>query len=98
MMDSRILHFFGGKGGAGKTTLASAFALHGSERLPDEKILLISLDSARTLGDVLRRKLTEKPSKIAGKGSGGLFAAEAGRSSTLEPFLAKNKAALDQAA
>ena len=28
MMDARILHFFGGKGGAGKTTLASAFALN----------------------------------------------------------------------
>ena len=96
MMDSRILHFFGGKGGVGKTTLASAFALHWADRAPEEKILLISLDSSKSLGDVLKRRLTEKPSRIAGKGSGGLFAAEAGRSSTLEPFLVKNKAALDQ--
>jgi len=97
-MDSRILHFFGGKGGVGKTTLASAFAIQSAERAPEEKILLISLDSSKSLGDVLKRKLTERPSKIAGKGPGGLFAAEADRSAVLEPFLAKSKAALDQAA
>lgn len=97
MTDSRILHFFGGKGGVGKTTLASAFATQWAERVPEEKILLISLDSSKSLGDVLKRKLTERPSKIAGRGPGGLFAAEADRSAVLEPFLAKNKAALDQA-
>jgi len=98
MSDARILHFFGGKGGAGKSTLASAFALSLCERLPEEKILLVSPDSVKSLSDLFKRKLAGKPSKVAGKGGGGLFAAELDRAAVLEPFLAKYRPALEQAA
>ncbi len=71
MSDARILHFFGGKGGVGKSTLAGAFALNLSEKLPEEKILLLSLDSMKSLSDLLRKRLAGKPAKVAaGKGAG----------------------------
>ena len=43
---------FGGKGGVGKTTLASAAALHLARRHPEKKILLFSTDPAHSLSDV----------------------------------------------
>ncbi len=98
MMESRILHFFGGKGGVGKTTLAAAFSLNLAEKAADEKVLLVSLDSSKSLSDLFKRKLPDKPAKIGGKGAGGLFAAELDRISTLEPFLAKNRASFEQSA
>jgi arsenite-transporting ATPase len=97
MMDSRILHFFGGKGGVGKSTLAAAFALNLAEKAPDEKVLLISLDTSKGLSDLLKRRLPEKPSRIGSGTQGGLFVAELDRTFTLEPFRAKNKGAFDQA-
>ena len=42
---------FGGKGGVGKTTLASAAALHLARRHPEKKILLFSTDPAHSLSD-----------------------------------------------
>lgn len=56
------LVFFTGKGGAGKTTCATAFALGVSK---NKKTLIVSLDPAHNLGDVLNRNLNETPSKIA---------------------------------
>src|SRR5262249_16862845 len=51
--------FFGGKGGVGKTTAASAFALtqHGST-------LIASTDPAHSLGDVLGVKLSGTPARV----------------------------------
>src|SRR5215467_7062575 len=97
MTDSRILHFFGGKGGVGKTTLAAAFWLNLAEKLPEEKVLLVSFDSSKALSDLLKRKLPERPLKLGGKGAGGFFAAELDRASTVEPFSAKYKPSFDQA-
>lgn len=48
---------FGGKGGVGKTTLASATALTLSNIYPDKKILLFSTDPAHSLSDCLNRKI-----------------------------------------
>ena len=93
MMDSRILHFFGGKGGVGKTTLATAFSLNLAEKAPDEKVLLISLDTSKALSDLLKKKLPEKPFRVGNGNHHGLFVAELDRTTTLEPFRAKNKAA-----
>ena len=42
---------FGGKGGVGKTTLASSAALHLARRHPEKKILLFSTDPAHSLSD-----------------------------------------------
>ena len=63
MSDARVLHFFGGKGGVGKTTLAAAYALRLAEEAPKEKVLLVSLDPVRSLSDLLKKKLSAKPVK-----------------------------------
>src|SRR5687767_7113267 len=97
MSDAQILHFFGGKGGSGKTTLSLAFAHNLSEKLPKDKVLLVSLDTGKSLSDVLKKKLSAKPSKLsAAKGTGGLFAAEY-EPQQAEPFLAELKASLQKA-
>ncbi len=64
MSDARVLHFFGGKGGVGKTTLAAAYALRLAEEAPKEKVLLVSLNPVQSLSDLLRKKLTPKPAKL----------------------------------
>lgn len=95
----QVLHFFGGKGGAGKTTLSTAFALNLSERLPKEKVLLVSVDPVGAIGDLSKKKLSAKPTKLAaGKGAGGLFAVELSPKALLDPFLKKYKPALLAAA
>jgi len=64
MSDARVLHFFGGKGGVGKTTLAAAYALRLAEEAPKEKVLLVSLDPVHTLSDLVKKKLSAKPAKL----------------------------------
>src|SRR3954468_4528813 len=99
MSDAQILHFFGGKGGSGKTTLALAYAQNLSERLQKEKVLLVSLDASHALSDVLKKKLSSKPTKlVAGKGQGGLFAAELEPLEVAPPFIAELKDAVQKAA
>lgn len=94
MSESRVLHFFGGKGGAGKTTLSTAFAINLNEAQGKDKILLVSFESNGGLSDLLKKKLAHKPTKIApGKGNGGLWAAELEHSELAEPFASKVKAA-----
>ncbi len=51
--DGLRLLLFGGKGGVGKTTCASAAALHRAERWPEQKFLLVSTDPAHSLMDCL---------------------------------------------
>ncbi|HXX29927.1 MAG TPA: TRC40/GET3/ArsA family transport-energizing ATPase [Myxococcaceae bacterium] len=75
MSEGPVLHLFGGKGGVGKSTLASAFALNLSEANPKESILLASMEESQGLSDVWKRKLGGKPTRIlVGKGEGGLSA------------------------
>ncbi len=52
-----------GKGGVGKTTTAAALALLASEK--GLRTLLVSLDPAHNLGDVLEAKLAEEPREVA---------------------------------
>jgi arsenite-transporting ATPase len=47
------LLFFGGKGGVGKTTCATATALHLAKAAPDKSLLLVSTDPAHSLVDSL---------------------------------------------
>jgi arsenite-transporting ATPase len=99
MSDARVLHFFGGKGGVGKTTLAAAYALKLSEDAPKEKVLLISLDPVGSLSDLVKKKLTAKHAKLLpGKGEGGLYAAELEPAALLKPFAARYVPALEKAA
>ncbi|MFL5319123.1 MAG: ArsA family ATPase [Myxococcaceae bacterium] len=99
MSDGQILHLFGGKGGAGKTTLALAFAMNLAEDRPKDKILLVSQDPGLALADLCKKTLSGKPSKlVAGKGNGALFAVQFDPKLTAEPFLKKFKPALVAAA
>ena len=77
MSDAHVLHVFGGKGGVGKSTLASSLALSLSDNAPKQSILLLSSEPTESLSDLFRKKLSGKPTKLVpGKGAGGLFAAE----------------------
>lgn len=97
MNDGRVLHFFAGKGGVGKTTLATAFALNLAEKYPKDKILLVTSDGSKSLSDLLKKKLNGTPSKLVpGKGSGGLFAAEFDAAPLMVPFLKQYAPALKQ--
>jgi arsenite-transporting ATPase len=75
MSEGPVLHLFGGKGGVGKSTLASAFALNLAEAAPKESVLLASMEASQGLSDVWKRKLLPRPTRlITGKGEGGLSA------------------------
>ena len=77
MRDGPVLHLFGGKGGAGKSTLASAFALTLTDAAPRESVLLCTSEPTRALSDVWKRRFTGKPTRIVpGKGEGGLSVLE----------------------
>ncbi|MDX1566864.1 MAG: ArsA family ATPase [Longimicrobiales bacterium] len=62
--------FVGGKGGVGKTTTASALAVHRAES--GESVLLVSTDPAHSLGDLFDRRLGDEETELIP----GLFAVE----------------------
>ncbi|MCC6332957.1 MAG: TRC40/GET3/ArsA family transport-energizing ATPase [Myxococcales bacterium] len=77
MSHGPVIHFFAGKGGAGKSTLATAHAHNLLESAGKERILLLSLEAPGGTADLLKKKLSPKPAKLApGKGAGGLSVAE----------------------
>lgn len=51
LLDKKFI-FFGGKGGVGKTTSASAFSLFASEK--GKRVLLVSTDPAHSIGDIFK--------------------------------------------
>ena len=55
--------FFSGKGGAGKTTMAAATALHNAEA--GKKTLIISTDPASNLGDIFEKTIGHRIVDIA---------------------------------
>jgi len=75
MSEGPVLHLFGGKGGVGKSTLASAFALTLAENAHKESVLLASMEASQGLSDLWKRKLTGRPTRLTtGKGEAGLSA------------------------
>jgi arsenite-transporting ATPase len=99
MSHGSVLHFFAGKGGAGKTTLALAHALNLLDDAGKEKILLLSLEPDGALGDLVKKKLSVKAAKLLpGKGNGGLFAEEIDPVAVAAAFNAKYKPMLMDAA
>jgi len=80
------LILFGGKGGVGKTTLASATALYLAE---DFKTLLVSTDPAHSLGDSLGQRLDDTPREI--EGIGNLSALEVNAEKALSKFKTEHK-------
>jgi arsenite-transporting ATPase len=75
------LILFGGKGGVGKTTCASAAALYLAE---DFKTLIFSTDPAHSLADSLEQKLDDKPREV--KGVKNLSALEVNAENALSKF------------
>jgi len=75
------LIMFGGKGGVGKTTCASAAALFLAE---DLKTLIFSTDPAHSLADSLEQKLDDKPREV--KGVKNLSALEVNAENALSKF------------
>ena len=79
--------FFGGKGGVGKTTAASATALYLLNKLKkDESILLFSTDPAHSLSDSLDVKIGNRLVEVKQVRGARLFAYEMDASLALERF------------
>lgn len=79
--------FFGGKGGVGKTTAASATALFLLHKLkPDNSILLFSTDPAHSLSDSLGVKIGNRLVKVAEHKGAKLIAYEMDATLALERF------------
>ena len=79
--------FFGGKGGVGKTTAASATALFLLSKLkPDNSILLFSTDPAHSLSDSLGVKIGNQLVKVAEHKGAKLIAYEMDAALALERF------------
>lgn len=95
MADGPVLHFFAGKGGAGKTTLATAHAINLLEDNPKARVLLLALEADSGVADLLKKKLSSKVTKLqAGKGPGHLSAVELDLEALGEAFNKKWKPAL----
>jgi arsenite-transporting ATPase len=61
LLDRRVI-FFGGKGGVGKTTCSSAFALAASRR--GKRVLLVSTDPAHSTSDIFERRIGNAPGEL----------------------------------
>src|SRR6185369_6992032 len=61
LLDRRVV-FFGGKGGVGKTTCSSAFALAASRR--GKRVLLVSTDPAHSTSDIFERRIGNAPTEL----------------------------------
>lgn len=61
LFDRQVL-FFGGKGGVGKTTCASAAALTASRR--GKRVLLVSTDPAHSTSDIFERAIGPEPMEL----------------------------------
>jgi arsenite-transporting ATPase len=60
----RRLILVGGKGGVGKTTVASAIAWAMANCHPGQRVRIISIDPAHSLGDALGRTLSHDPDQL----------------------------------
>jgi arsenite-transporting ATPase len=84
LMDREVL-FFGGKGGVGKTTCASATALAASRA--GRRVLLVSTDPAHSTSDIFEREIGAEPQPI----SPSLYAMEIDAASESRHYVAEVK-------
>jgi arsenite-transporting ATPase len=87
-----VFHFFGGKGGVGKTTCAAAYAIAAARR---RRTLVISVDPAHSLGDALGRKLGVTPRGVRLPGGGRLDAVELDADASLRRWRQRHAATLE---
>ncbi len=85
------LRLFGGKGGAGKTTLAAATALAAAEQ--GRRVLVVSTDPAHSLGDALGVTLGARPRRIDAR-RGQFHAVELDAERALDRWMARRRPAL----
>jgi len=91
--------FFGGKGGVGKTTAATATALFLLQKAKTkETILLFSTDPAHSLADSVGKRIGDKPVVIANESGARLIAYEMDANAALERFRAQHGRLLAQIA
>jgi arsenite-transporting ATPase len=62
LLDRHVV-FFGGKGGVGKTTCSSAFALAASQQ--GQRVLLVSTDPAHSTSDIFERHIGPKERELS---------------------------------
>ena len=87
------LTFFLGKGGVGKTTVSTAYALHASAKR-GRRVVLISTDPAHSLGDVLDVKLKSGMQRLPGTRSGQLSVWQEDAGVRFEEFLDEYREAI----
>ncbi|HTK94278.1 MAG TPA: ArsA family ATPase, partial [Terriglobales bacterium] len=87
------LSFFIGKGGVGKTTLSSAYAVEAALRRRKERVLLLSTDPAHSLADVFQVKLGDQPKRVA-LGGAQLWLWQVNADQQFRRFLAGNRDAI----
>lgn len=83
--------FFGGKGGVGKTTVASVYALRCSRA--GVRTLVVSTDPAHSTSDVFEQEFGDEPTPV--EGYDDLFAMEIDPEAEVEEHLRETKRALD---
>lgn len=79
-----ILYIFGGKGGVGKTSIASATALSIAKRFPSKKVLVFSTDPAHSLSDSFGSSIGDNLAQI--EKNKNLFGLEIDAQKLLENF------------
>ena len=87
--------FFGGKGGVGKTTCATAAAIRAVE--DGRRVLIVSTDPAHSLGDALAVRLSAEPVRVRTPFTrkGSLHAAELDADRALDRWMKKRKKSLE---
>ncbi|UPM42237.1 ArsA family ATPase [Halocatena salina] len=83
--------FFGGKGGVGKTTVASAYALQCSQA--GVRTLVVSTDPAHSTSDVFEQEFGDEPTPV--EGYEDLSAMEIDPTAEIDEHLQETKRALD---
>jgi arsenite-transporting ATPase len=87
--------FFGGKGGVGKTTCATAAALRFAEA--GDRVLIVSTDPAHSLGDALAMRLSSRLTRVPVK-PGSLHAVELDADGALTRWIKQRKHGLEEIA
>ncbi len=82
---------FLGKGGVGKTTVSSAYAIARAAREPKLKIALISSDPAHSLADVFEHDIGDKFKRIRVPGAGSIVVSQIDAEQGLQTFLSAHR-------
>ncbi|HET7209359.1 MAG TPA: ArsA family ATPase [Terriglobales bacterium] len=85
------LTFFVGKGGVGKTTVSSAYAVRCALQNREKRVLLLSTDPAHSLSDVLQLPLKDRPRRVRLSKGGELHAWQINPEKLFREFLNRYK-------